>query len=101
MRSCFRLAEQMRATVRAEAPVHDIAAVRNAAEVSRAALQCQGCGWKADIHRAAAGTDVLADPTPADSREDRACRECIPDGSAQTAAFDIHGRTITVVAARK
>ena len=49
----FGLAEQLRATSRAEPPVHHVAAVGDATVITRSSLDSEGRRGKADVDRAA------------------------------------------------
>src|SRR4051812_16946377 len=70
MRSDLRLAEQRGTAIWAEATVHDVAAVGDAAIVLHLAFDRDCVAGEADVHRAATGAEVLAQAAPADASDD-------------------------------
>lgn len=71
VRSCLCLAEEGRATIRAEPAVHSISAVGHAREIARPPTDLERRGAKADTNRSTASAQVLAIAAPAHPRSDR------------------------------
>src|ERR1700722_9108684 len=86
----FCLAEQMHPATRAEAAMHDIAAVGNAAIVTSLAAHAEGFSAKARVDRSTASADVLTKAAPTRARGDRFGAALVTHGSANTPAGDRH-----------
>ena len=74
MRPCVCLAEERRPARRAESPVHLVATVRDTWIVAGLARHRKRCCTKASVNRSAAGTEILAHPAPAHTRDNRGHR---------------------------
>jgi hypothetical protein len=91
MRSCLRLAEERRPAHRAKSPVHLIAAVRDTCIVAGLPSHRERLCAEARVDRSAAGTDILALPAPAHSRDNRRRRGFPANGPTEASTCDCHG----------
>src|SRR3984957_8728932 len=92
--SSLRRAENLRAALGAEAPVHGIAAVSHAWEVAKLAFDAHRRALKTYVDRATARPKILAEPAPTHPRDDGGCGNTIANGAAQAAAGNIHGASL-------
>jgi hypothetical protein len=90
MRSSLGLAKQGRATARAEAAVHPIAAVRHTRVVARRTRDLEGRCAKASANGSAACAQVLAIAAPARSRSDRRFSALPMNRTAKATACQCH-----------
>jgi hypothetical protein len=80
----FGFAEKMRTAEAAKPPMHLAAAIGDALKIGEFAFDGYRFRWKASIDGSAAGSEVLAQTTPADACHDRCGSDLIANGSAQT-----------------
>jgi hypothetical protein len=90
----FRRAEKLRAANAAKPPMHLAAAVGNALEIAEFAFDTERIARKAGIDSPAAGSEVLAETTPTDARDNGRSRDLIAHSPAQTPSGDHHGNSI-------
>jgi hypothetical protein len=90
MRSSFGLAEQRCSASLAEAPMHYVVAIGDAAIGTRQPLEGKGCSWEANVDRTTSCSEVLAYSTPAYARDNGIRSSPISDVSAQTSAGNSH-----------
>ena len=90
MWSRLRLAEQGSTAGRAKSPVHPVATVRGAREVSRAPHNLECSGAKASSNRPATCPQVLAVPAPAGARSDRRVLALPTNRAAKAPASQCH-----------
>jgi hypothetical protein len=81
--------------------VHLTAAIGEALKIGEFAFDGYRFGCKAGIDGPAAGSQVLAEPTPTDPCDDRRSRDLIANGSAQTPSSDQHWNSFKLASARK
>jgi hypothetical protein len=81
--------------------MHLAAAIGDALKIGEFAFDGYGFGSKADIDSPAAGSQVLAEPTPTDPCDDRRSHDLIANGSAQTPSGDQHCNSFKLASARK
>jgi len=87
----FGFAEKLRTADATKPPMHLAAAISDALKIGEFAFDGYCFGWKAGIDGSAAGSEVLAQTTPADSCHDRCGSDLIANGSAQTPSSDQRG----------
>ena len=90
VRPRLRLAEQGRTACGAKAPMHLVATVRDAREISRLSRNLECCRPKASSNRSTPGPQVLAIAAPANARSDRRFLALPTNRTAKASASECH-----------
>jgi len=90
MRPRLGLAEERCSARRAESPLHLVATVRDASIAVRLSGHREGGSAEASVDRAAARTEILALPAPADACDNWRLRAFPADCPAETSSCDRH-----------
>jgi hypothetical protein len=90
MRSCLRLAEQRSTASRAKPPMHAVAAVSNAREVTRLPYNLECRRAKASPNRSTTCPQVLTIAAPANARRDRRLHTLPTNRAAKALARHCH-----------